>query len=183
MRAGNRAKAKQLGKHTYRGSAHSRCGTTLRYTRSGQCVHCSTSAGMSAEAKKLNRAASWRYRRRQGRVERVHDPAFALLPRPVKRLRTLYKYQLRRYWPLLTVAEAESEFARMLIAQAGRCAVCSRPLVGRAHTDDELCVDHCHETKRVRALLCRRCNRLVCRELTWDLCLNLLEYLVSQGAM
>jgi len=42
------------------------------------------------------------------------------------------------------------EFNRMLADQEGRCAVCVE--------QRKLCVDHDHETGRVRGLLCRRCN-------------------------
>jgi hypothetical protein len=47
----------------------------------------------------------------------------------------------------LTVAE----FDEMLIAQSGRCDICSKPMF-------ESCIDHCHTTERVRGLLCRNCN-------------------------
>lgn len=41
-----------------------------------------------------------------------------------------------------------------IIAQTGRCAIC---LV--QFSDEVLpCVDHCHETKRVRGILCPGCN-------------------------
>jgi hypothetical protein len=39
----------------------------------------------------------------------------------------------------------------MLIAQAGRCAVCADPMT-------EPFVDHDHTSGKVRALLCRCCN-------------------------
>jgi hypothetical protein len=47
------------------------------------------------------------------------------------------------------------EFDRLLEAQQGKCAICraQRPGgKGRFH------VDHCHNTKRIRGLLCHRCN-------------------------
>ena len=40
----------------------------------------------------------------------------------------------------------------MLAEQAGACAICDTPLGSDPH------VDHCHETKEVRGLLCRTCN-------------------------
>lgn len=47
-----------------------------------------------------------------------------------------------------------SEYDEMLLRQGGVCAICREACVsGRA-----LAVDHCHETKSVRGLLCGRCN-------------------------
>lgn len=45
-------------------------------------------------------------------------------------------------------------FDAMLAAQGGACAICHSPPVGKK----QLGVDHCHETGRVRALLCSSCN-------------------------
>ncbi len=39
-------------------------------------------------------------------------------------------------------------------AQRGKCAICERPMKDRRATT----IDHCHVTKRVRGLLCTRCN-------------------------
>lgn len=42
--------------------------------------------------------------------------------------------------------------AAMLADQNGLCRICKRPFA------DQICVDHCHTTGKVRALLCRNCN-------------------------
>lgn len=54
------------------------------------------------------------------------------------------------------------EEVRMLMAiQGGRCAVCLRTFtVPGDENPVTQCVDHCHETRRVRGLLCRMCNTL-----------------------
>jgi DNA-binding sugar fermentation-stimulating protein len=52
----------------------------------------------------------------------------------------------------------------MLAEQGGLCAVCKQPPTQnntRAHWDGKLCVDHCHDTGRVRGLLCNDCNLAV----------------------
>jgi hypothetical protein len=38
----------------------------------------------------------------------------------------------------------------LLAAQNGRCAIC--------RASEATCIDHCHETGRVRGVLCRMCN-------------------------
>jgi hypothetical protein len=54
---------------------------------------------------------------------------------------------------------SESEYNRLMSAQEGRCPICKSlfgPLKGMSP-----CVDHCHETGRIRALLCVRCNTVI----------------------
>jgi hypothetical protein len=46
------------------------------------------------------------------------------------------------------------DWARLFNAQDGRCAICTRKLDGGFHTH----VDHDHETKKIRGLLCHGCN-------------------------
>lgn len=46
---------------------------------------------------------------------------------------------------------AHGEYPRMYSEQNGRCFVCQEPHL-------KLDVDHDHQTKKVRALLCRHCN-------------------------
>lgn len=43
------------------------------------------------------------------------------------------------------------EFDEILVRQGGICAICKRPPV-------RPCVDHCHATGKVRAILCGNCN-------------------------
>lgn len=44
-------------------------------------------------------------------------------------------------------------------AQGGKCAICEGPPCGRkGESGARFHVDHCHETGRVRGLLCHRCN-------------------------
>jgi hypothetical protein len=63
-----------------------------------------------------------------------------------------------------TFGISASIYAEMLQAQDGRCAVCRRPETAidrRTGKVRRLHVDHNHATRRVRSLLCTRCNLAV----------------------
>ena len=53
-----------------------------------------------------------------------------------------------------------ADYAKMLSAQKGVCAICGNPPTEDQpkHWGKHLAVDHCHDTGRVRGLLCNRCN-------------------------
>ena len=55
------------------------------------------------------------------------------------------------------------QFARMWEEQDGRCAICLRPAeecrVRWQDTSSPLHVDHCHNTGKIRGLLCVECNQ------------------------
>lgn len=44
----------------------------------------------------------------------------------------------------------------MFLLQKGRCAICNEH---HLNLKQGLCLDHDHETNKVRALLCHNCNR------------------------
>lgn len=59
-------------------------------------------------------------------------------------------YELKKLYGL-----AHGTYAKMLAAQGGCCAICGTDATnGRRRLN----VDHCHETKVVRGLLCGKCN-------------------------
>lgn len=60
-------------------------------------------------------------------------------------------YLLRRRFGITA-----AEYDRMLAEQGGGCALCRRSAPGGRWTS--FAVDHCHETGRVRGLLCYFCN-------------------------
>lgn len=56
------------------------------------------------------------------------------------------------------------EYNLMLKKQKGLCAICGNIETKTHHKNNlimELSVDHCHETKKVRALLCSKCNLIL----------------------
>ena len=90
--------------------------------------------------------AAWR--RKNGMTERenrrlkwANDPDFAR------------DYELKsKYGIRLTDVDT------MLAAQNGLCLICDRDITGRTAARAKAVVDHCHATKKVRGLLCFRCN-------------------------
>jgi Recombination endonuclease VII len=63
---------------------------------------------------------------------------------------TRERHYLRQYG--ITIAD----YDRMLADQGGKCAICPTDSPGR---HGRFHVDHCHETGKVRGLLCSNCNR------------------------
>ena len=65
------------------------------------------------------------------------------------RRRTNYMriYDLKRRYNITL-----EQYHLMVINQSGKCAIC------RKEFTQTPCIDHCHETNKVRGLLCRWCN-------------------------
>lgn len=77
-----------------------------------------------------------------------------------------------------------ADYARMFAEQGGLCAICKQPPTKkntRAHWDGKLCVDHCHDTGRVRALLCNDCNLVVGYGKTEEILLSAAAYIRDRG--
>lgn len=70
---------------------------------------------------------------------------------PEKLRETARKNHLRYYYGLTV-----EDYAALLAAQGGVCAICGGPPNGRSKTRYH--VDHDHDSKRVRGLLCHDCN-------------------------
>lgn len=69
-----------------------------------------------------------------------------------------------RSWTLRKYGLALADYDALLVRQGGVCAACGRPEVIRHPNStlpgaDSLSVDHDHETRMARGLLCRACNR------------------------
>lgn len=68
------------------------------------------------------------------------------------------------------------QYDEMFEKQSGNCIICGLPELMR-----RLSVDHDHETGKIRALLCERCNLLLGRvESNPELVIKMLEYLEIQ---
>jgi hypothetical protein len=81
------------------------------------------------------------YRRRKWET----DPAY----REKQRVRSRRSQRRTRFREIYGISEADYDV--MFARQRGACAICKR-------TGERLCVDHCHLIRRVRSLLCTKCN-------------------------
>lgn len=66
------------------------------------------------------------------------------------------------YWPNLTWEDALKEYSLIFVAQNGLCASCKQPetfVSNKSGKVQDLSVDHCHKTGKIRGLLCNNCNR------------------------
>jgi hypothetical protein len=60
----------------------------------------------------------------------------------------------RQHWQKKHYGISPADYDRMLLQQGGVCAICK----GLTTDGRRLFVDHNHESKRVRGLLCNQCN-------------------------
>lgn len=51
----------------------------------------------------------------------------------------------------------KEDYEKMLLLQNGKCAICGTTN-SRHNKSNNLLVDHCHDSLKVRGLLCNRCN-------------------------
>lgn len=66
-------------------------------------------------------------------------------------------YGLKRYYGL-----TGEQYGEMLASQNGLCAICAKPETAMLNGVPKVMhVDHCHDTGRVRALLCGSCNGML----------------------
>lgn len=60
-----------------------------------------------------------------------------------------------KYWPGLSVEQAQVKYNELYTAQDGCCAICDKH---QSELQKALAVDHCHDAGHVRGLLCQECN-------------------------
>lgn len=91
----------------------------------------------------FNRAYHLRHRERL--LKRMKDR--------YKRMRDEYLARARSSRLKREYGLKDDQYDAVLAAQNGRCAICQR-----LPTRRRLAVDHCHSIRRVRGLLCQKCN-------------------------
>lgn len=85
-----------------------------------------------------------RHRMKDGSVHYVYCKPCQRKRRTLTDIKTKYKI-------------SEQEYEQLNAAQGGQCAICGNPETAKRKT--RLAIDHCHQTGKVRALLCSYCNQ------------------------
>lgn len=94
----------------------------------------------------------------------------------VKRKKPPKPSGLRKYWPHLTLKQAEVERQKMSDIQEQKCAICKKH---ESLFKRRLSVDHNHATGKIRALLCFRCNKFLVGRQTIETAKQLFDYLTT----
>lgn len=137
-------------------------GTNGMFSR---CKSCTSSRNKERRAANPERFREW---------ERRSSAATFEVNGPKKRIRNL-PHRLRIH------GLTETEFWAMMAAQDNRCAICQRQVMpareGKGNRDCA-CIDHDHETGKVRGILCNSCNTALglLKDKT-DVLLRAVEYL------
>ena len=127
------------GETTYQGTPCRNGHSGRRYTKSGGCIECGNASSLRYVASPKGKE----YRRKWRSQPHVRE-----------RERTYAKWFSKQYRYGLTRPEFE-----VLLARAnGECEACGRGFED-GHQRKAACVDHDHETGKVRGLLCQYCNR------------------------
>lgn len=58
------------------------------------------------------------------------------------------------------VSIPKEQYSALMESQCGRCAICGCES-GKNNRGDKLAVDHCHNTGKIRGLLCHKCNTAI----------------------
>jgi len=121
---------------TYHGKPCKHCNNTERYKSSYGCVTCTKSKSHNNEYLRGYAKRPKAVARRQGYMNKYDKKRSVQLK---SRMKLFYGITLEQY-------------EQMLIEQDHKCAICGEKPERTLHTD------HCHETDKVRGLLCRSCN-------------------------
>lgn len=95
------------------------------------------------------------------KLERHKEYETAAIYRNADPIRNKAK-NLTRFWPGTTWQQAWANYLNLLSKQNSSCAICGEKETAKCSKTGrikKLAVDHEHKSKKVRGLLCDRCNR------------------------
>jgi hypothetical protein len=110
-----------------------------RYSCSGACIQCNKNNSKTESFRNSGK----RYYQLNKEKRIAHSKQWKLKNPTAKRGYDLKKYNL-----------TYDQYLQMLKTQNNCCAICKKEFENNKHTH----VDHCHDTGKVRGLLCNKCN-------------------------
>ena len=121
----------------------------------------------AARKREMRERANAKYRRKNLETVRLKNKERAAAQRreDPERVRAIQRkwhrkhgYGLARKYVFKRFGLAVEDYARIVSAQGGGCAICGRTQSGKRKV---LCLDHDHKANKFRAFLCHYCNGLI----------------------
>jgi hypothetical protein len=129
--------------------------------RKSKCKACINAYSLEYRKKNPNANRDWKERNKE--IRNAWRRAFNKTPEQQKKRR---EYSLARAKEKIKSSKLQSKygitieiFRQMLADQNEQCKICLKPQIENVRS--VLYVDHCHETGKVRGLLCQQCNSLL----------------------
>lgn len=153
--------ALEAGQKIYEGSPCKHCGLTEKYTSDYACVKCSNERGIDklydgsldrykTPEKDAVRLKKWR-KNNPNKIKAQHE-------RQKPNHKKYYQEHKIRWRELLLKRKYNitlEEYDNMLLNQHKKCAICE---IKECLSGKNFAVDDCHETGKIRGLLCVKCN-------------------------
>lgn len=169
-------RARELGiTHYFTGKRCSKGHLHLRYASSGNCVMCIEEKRGTVELNFRGKSSKRSYENQKLAEQALSNGQKTYIPtKPCKHghkerfvggnncVQCSYTQYLKRKesakWARIKKIYGITKdcFYKMLFAQKSKCSICSIEL-----NEKNTHIDHCHDSKRVRSLLCSRCNQAI----------------------
>lgn len=75
--------------------------------------------------------------------------------RATERCKTQQKHAQRKLHLKTKFNMSVNDYENMMLKQNSNCAICG---INQSEISKKLCIDHCHQTGKIRGLLCNNCN-------------------------
>lgn len=113
------------------------------YGKSSVCKECKKKDTKNRAKRKLETEEGKKLNQKRAKSYREREP-------------DKYKWSVKQAsYKKLGLFITKEEYDQMYINQKGKCAICNNPPTGFKKS---LCLDHCHDTIKIRGLLCDNCN-------------------------
>lgn len=159
----NRKEAISAGHIKYQGKPCKHCGGTLRFVSNRGCTHCAGTIHQSSYEVKKKYEQSLKGKATRKKINSSERQQHRLLESNRKRVESgkpsEYYHANKDRWRNnefkrkygITV----DDYNQLLTEQQGCCKMCGKH---ESELNKSLCIDHCHHSGHVRALLCSNCN-------------------------